>query len=75
MVEMLKVQTADSKITMNKEDLSSTIETLEILSDKELREQIKKSEQNMNEGRVYEIKDKKDLKKLLGLEDVQDYIY
>jgi len=48
------------------EDLSSTIETLEILSDKELREQIKKSEQDINEGRVYEIKNEKDLKRLLG---------
>lgn len=77
MVEILKVQTVDNKVVINKEDfeqfvedLSSEIETLEILADKELVEQIKKSEKDVKEGRVYEIKGDEELKKLLDIKNV-----
>jgi hypothetical protein len=77
MVEMLKVQTVDNKVVINKEDfeqfvedLSSEIETLEILADKELVEQIKKSDVDIKEGRIYEVKADEELKKLLSIENV-----
>lgn len=42
-------------------DVDNLIETIEILSDKELIEQIKESERNIKEGKVKEIKSKKDI--------------
>ena len=58
MLEMLKVEVTDGKVILDKEefehfieDLESTIETLEILADKESMKQIVKSEDDIKKGR------------------------
>lgn len=74
MLEMLKVEVTDGKVILDKEefeqfieDLESTIETLEILADKESMKQIVKSEDDIKKGRVYSIKNLRELKSLLGV--------
>jgi len=68
MLDLIKVEEIDNKVIIPKEDfekiiadVDSLIETIEILSDKELIEQIKESERNIKEGKVKEIKSKKDI--------------
>jgi PHD/YefM family antitoxin component YafN of YafNO toxin-antitoxin module len=68
MLDLIKVEEVDNKVIIPKEDfekiiadVDSLIETVEILSDKELIEQIKESERNIREGKVKEIKSKKDI--------------
>lgn len=68
MLDLIKVEEVDNKVIIPKEDfekiiadVDSLIETIEILSDKELIEQIKESERNIKEGKVKEIKSKKDI--------------
>ncbi len=68
MLDLIKVEEVDNKVVIPKEDfekiiadVDSLIETIEILSDKELIEQIKESERNIKEGKVKEIKSKKDI--------------
>jgi hypothetical protein len=39
-----------------KEELEDVIETIEIMNDKELMEGLKKSKKDVEEGRVYELK-------------------
>jgi len=58
-------------VVMTKEDfdeliseIKSLIETVEVLSDKNLVEQIKESERDIEEGKVSEIKTREDLKEL-----------
>ena len=74
MLEILKVEVTDGKVILDKgeferfiEDLESTIETLEILADKELMKQIAKSEEDVEKGKIYTIKNLKELKSLLGI--------
>lgn len=68
MLDLIKVEEVDNKVIIPKEDfekiiadVDSLIETVEILSDKELIEQIKGSERDIKEGKVKEIKSKKDI--------------
>ena len=68
MLDLIKVEEVDNKVIISKEDfekiiadVDSLIETVEILSDEELIEQIKESERNIKEGKVKEIKSKKDI--------------
>ena len=68
MLDLIKVEEVDNKVIIPKEDfekiiadVDSLIETVEILSDRELIEQIKESERNIKEGKVKEIKSKKDI--------------
>ncbi len=68
MLDLIRVEEVDNKVIIPKEDfekiiadVDSLIETIEILSDKELIEQIKESERNIKEGKVKEIKSKKDI--------------
>ncbi len=68
MLDLIKVEEIDNKVIIPKEDfekiiadVDSLIETVEILSDQELIEQIKESERNIKEGKVKEIKSKKDI--------------
>ena len=42
-------------------DVESLMETVEILSDKDLIEQLKESEKNIKDGKVKKIKSKKDI--------------
>lgn len=67
-LDLIKVEEVDNKVIIPKEDfekiiadVDSLIETVEILSDKKLIEQIKESERNIKEGKVKEIKSKKDI--------------
>ncbi len=68
MLDLIKVEEVDNKVIILKEDfekiiadVDSLIETVEILSDKELIEQIKESERDIKEGKIKEIKSKKDI--------------
>ena len=68
MLDLIKVEEVDNKVIIPKEDfekiiadVDSLIETVEILSDKELIEQIKESERDIKEGKIKEIKSKKDI--------------
>lgn len=68
MLDLIKVEEVGNKVIIPKEDfekiiadVDSLIETIEILSDKELIEQIKESERHIKEGKVKEIKSKKDI--------------
>ena len=68
MLDLIKVEEVDNKVIIPKEDfekiiadVDSLLETVEILSDEELIEQIKESERNIKEGKVKEIKSKKDI--------------
>ncbi|NJD78705.1 MAG: hypothetical protein FIB08_16700 [Candidatus Methanoperedens sp.] len=68
MLDLIKVEEVDNKVIIPKEDfekiiadVDSLIETVEILSDNELLEQIKESETDIKEGKVKEIKSKKDI--------------
>ncbi len=47
-------------------DMDSLIETVEILSDSDLMEQIRQSEKEVREGKVKEIKSKKDIEDLFN---------
>ena len=44
-----------------KEELEDVIETIEIMNDKELMEGLKRSKKDVEEGRVYELKNVDDL--------------
>ncbi len=68
MLDLIKVEEVDNKVIIPKEDfekiianMDSLIETVEILSDEEFMEQIKESERNIKEGKIKEIKSKKDI--------------
>jgi PHD/YefM family antitoxin component YafN of YafNO toxin-antitoxin module len=68
MLDLIRVEEVGNKVIIPKEDfekiiadVDSLIETIEILSDKELIEQIKESERNIKAGKVKEIKSKKDI--------------
>ena len=68
MLDLIKIEEFDNKVIIPKDDfekiianVDSLIETLEILSDKELLKQLKESEKDIRNGRVKEIKSKKDI--------------
>lgn len=68
MLDLIKVEEFDNKVIIPKADfekiiadVESLMETVEILSDKELIEQIKESERDIKDGKVKEIKSKKDI--------------
>lgn len=74
MLETVKVQEMNGRVTMQKEDfenlladMESLIETVEIMSDKEMMANIKKGEEDIKAGRVKAIKTDKELKALLGI--------
>ncbi len=73
MLELIKVEQIDNKVVMPKDDferiiadVDSLIETVEILSDSDLMKQIKESEEEIREGKVKEIKTKKDIESLFN---------
>lgn len=74
MIELLEAKEENGKIIFDKdkftefiEEVDNAMETLEILSDKEMIEQIKESEKDIKEGRIKEIKSDGELKKMLGI--------
>lgn len=73
MMDMIKVEQKDGKVVLTKEDfdkmvadVDSLIETLEVLSDKGLMEQIKESEKDIRMGRAKEIHSSKDIDALFA---------
>ncbi|MCZ7402869.1 MAG: hypothetical protein O8C61_11670 [Candidatus Methanoperedens sp.] len=73
MLDLIKVEQFDNKVIIQKDDfekiiadVESLMETVEILSDHELIEQLKESEKNIKEGKVKKIKSKKDIDALFG---------
>ena len=74
MFEMLKVEVNDDKVILDREEfedfmenLELTMETLEILADRDMMEQIAEGEEDIRNGRVYSVKNRKELEKLLGI--------
>jgi len=73
MLDLIKVEQFDNKVIMPKEDfekiiadVESLMETVEILSDKDLIEQLKESEKNIKDGKVKKIKSNKDIDALFS---------
>ncbi len=71
MVDVIKTRKVDDNIIISNEDfeelideLESLKETIEILSDENLMEQIRNSEKDIKEGRVSDIKSADDLRRL-----------
>ncbi|MBO8180821.1 MAG: hypothetical protein H0Z19_10175 [Archaeoglobus sp.] len=72
MIEIVRTREVGGKIIMEKEDfekllfeIEALIETLEILSDKELMRQIEDSVTDINEGRVEETSSIEELRRKL----------
>ncbi len=72
MIEILRTKEVDGKIVLSKEDfeklideLESLMETLEIISDKNLLAQISKSEEDIREGRITEVSSTEELRRML----------
>jgi len=73
MLDLIKVEQVDNKVIIFKDDfdkiiadVESLMETVEILSDPELIEQLKESEKNIKEGKVKKIKTKNDIDALFS---------
>ena len=71
MINIVKLKEEKGEVTMNTADfegfigeVESLIETVEILSDKNLMTQIRGSEKDIKEGLVHEIKTTDDLRRL-----------
>ena len=71
MINIIKLKEENGEVTMNKEDfegligeVESLIETVEILSDKNLMKQIRGSEKDIKDEVVHEIKTTDDLRRL-----------
>ena len=71
MIELVRLKEERGEVRMSKEDfeafmteVESLIETVEILSDENLMQQLSESEKDLEEGRVHEIKSPDDLKRL-----------
>jgi high-affinity Fe2+/Pb2+ permease len=71
MINIIKLKEENGEVTMNKEDfegligeVESLIETVEILSDKNLMKQISGSEKDIKDGLLHEIKTTDDLRRL-----------
>lgn len=68
MAGVVRIKEVKGNVVLRKEDfedligeMESLIETIEILSDKGLMKQINESENDIREGKVYEIKSEDDL--------------
>ena len=68
MAGVVRIKEVKGNVVLRKEDfedligeMESLMETIEILSDKGLMKQIKESENDMREGKVFEIKSEDDL--------------
>lgn len=71
MINVVRIKEVEENVVLRKEDFESLIwemeslmETIEILSDKDLMEQIKESEKDIKEGKIFEIKTEDDLNNL-----------
>ncbi len=71
MVSVVRIKEVKGNVVLRKEDFESLIgemeslmETIEILSDKDLMEQIRESEKDIREGNIFVIKSEEDLNNL-----------
>ncbi|MEA1894235.1 MAG: hypothetical protein U9N36_03340 [Euryarchaeota archaeon] len=71
MVSVMRIKEVEQEILLRKEDFESLIgemesltETIEILSDRGLMEQIRESEKDIGKGNIFEIKSEEELNKL-----------
>jgi len=71
MVSVMMIKEVEQDVVLRKEDFESLIgdmesltETIEILSDRGLMEQIRESEKDIGKGNIFEIKSEEDLNNL-----------
>ena len=71
MVNVVRIKEVDENVVLRKADfedligvVESLMETIEILSDKNLMKQIGESEKDIEEGKIFEIKTEDDLNNL-----------
>lgn len=71
MVNVVRIKEVEENVVLRKADfenlidvVESLMETLEILSDKNLMKQIRESEKDIEEGKTFEIKTEDDLNNL-----------
>ena len=71
MVSVMWIEEVEHDVVLRKEDFESLIgemesltETIEILSDRGLMEQIRESEKDIGKGNIFEIKSEEDLNNL-----------
>ncbi len=71
MVSVMRIEEVEQDVVLRKEDFESLIgdmesltETIEILSDRGLMEQIRESEKDIGKGNIFEIKSEEDLNNL-----------
>jgi PHD/YefM family antitoxin component YafN of YafNO toxin-antitoxin module len=71
MVSVMRIKEVEQDVVLRKEDFESLIgdmesltETIEILSDRGLMEQIRESEKDIGKGNIFEIKSEEDLNNL-----------
>ena len=71
MVSVMRIKEVEQDVVLRKEDFESLIgemesltETIEILSDRVLMEQIRESEKDIGKGNIFEIKSEEDLNNL-----------
>ena len=71
MIDVVRIKEVEENVVLRKEDFESLIwemeslmETIEILSDKDLMEQIIESEKDIKEGKIFKIKTEDDLNDL-----------
>ena len=71
MVNVVRIKEVDENVVLRKADfenligvVESLMETIEILSDKNLMKQIRESEKDIEEGKTFEIKTEDDLNNL-----------
>ena len=71
MASVMRIKEVEQDVVLRKEDFESLIgdmesltETIEILSDRGLMEQIRESEKDIGKGNIFEIKSEEDLNNL-----------
>ena len=71
MVSVMRIKEVEQDVVLRKEDFESLIgemesltETIEILSDRVLMEQIRESEKDIGKGNIFEIKSEEELNNL-----------
>ena len=71
MMSVMRIKEVEHDVVLRKEDFESLIgevesltETIEILSDRGLMEQIRESEKDIGKGNIFEIKSEEDLNNL-----------
>ena len=71
MISVMRVKEVEQDVVLRKEDFESLIgevesltDTIEILSDRDLMEQVRESEKDIGKGNIFEIKSEEDMNNL-----------